>query len=44
MAFVGFVMISANGFSAVINATGDVEPLVANAMDLLEAALVLLFL
>ena len=27
MAFVGFVMISANGFSAVINATGDVEPL-----------------
>ncbi|KGR86709.1 Na+/H+ antiporter family protein [Lysinibacillus odysseyi] len=34
MAFVGFVMISANGFSAVINATGDVEPLVANAMDL----------
>lgn len=34
MAFVGFVMISANGFSAVINATGDIEPLVANAMDL----------
>lgn len=34
MAFVGFVMISANGFSAVINATGDVEPLVANAMEL----------
>jgi putative amino acid transporter len=33
MAFVGFVMISANGFSAVINATGDVEPLVAGAMD-----------
>ena len=36
MAFVGFVMISANGFSAVINATGDVEPLVANAMDLFD--------
>ena len=34
MAFVGFVMISANGFSAVINATGDVESLVANAMDI----------
>lgn len=33
MAFVGFVMISANGFSAVINATGDVEPLVEGAMD-----------
>ncbi len=33
MAFVGFVMISANGFSAVINATGDVEPLVSGAMD-----------
>lgn len=33
MAFVGFVMISANGFSGVINATGDVEPLVAGAMD-----------
>lgn len=34
MAFVGFVMISANGFSAVINATGHVEPLVKNAMAL----------
>lgn len=34
MAFVGFVMISANGFSSVINATGDVDPLVVNAMDL----------
>ena len=34
MAFVGFVMIAANGFSAVINATGDVEPLVANAMEI----------
>lgn len=33
MAFVGFVMISANGFSAVINATGDVETLVSGAMD-----------
>lgn len=34
MAFVGFVMISANGFSAVINATGDVENLVSGAMDI----------
>lgn len=34
MAFVGFVMISANGFSAVLTATGHVEPLVANAMDI----------
>ncbi|MGE7022310.1 Na+/H+ antiporter family protein [Solibacillus cecembensis] len=34
MAFVGFVMIAANGFSAVINATGDVEQLVVGAMDL----------
>lgn len=34
MAFVGFVMISANGFSAVINATGDVETLVSSAMDI----------
>jgi putative amino acid transporter len=34
MAFVGFVMLSANGFSAVINETGDVKPLVANAMEL----------
>ncbi|WP_342574439.1 Na+/H+ antiporter NhaC family protein [Solibacillus sp. FSL K6-1781] len=34
MAFVGFVMISANGFSAVINATGDVKLLVSGAMDI----------
>lgn len=34
MAIVGFVMIAANGFSAVIKATGHVEPLVANAMEL----------
>ena len=36
MAFVGLVMISANGFSSVINATGDVKPLVANAMDIFD--------
>lgn len=36
MAFVGFVMISANGFSAVINATGEVKPLVAGAMDMFD--------
>ncbi|MEK4427481.1 Na+/H+ antiporter family protein [Solibacillus sp. FSL K6-1523] len=34
MAFVGFVMIAANGFSAVINTTGDVESLVAGAMEI----------
>lgn len=34
MAFVGFVMISANGFSSVINATGDVESLVESAVKL----------
>lgn len=34
MAFVGFVMIAANGFSSVITATGDVESLVTGAMDL----------
>lgn len=36
MAFVGFVMISANGFSAVINATGDVETLVSGAMTVFD--------
>ena len=34
MAFIGFVMISANGFAAVIQATGAIEPLVASASDL----------
>lgn len=34
MAFVGFVMISANGFAKVIQATGDVEGLVKGAMDI----------
>ena len=34
MAFVGFVMISANGFSAVLTATGHVESLVSGAMDI----------
>ncbi|MER1999820.1 MAG: Na+/H+ antiporter NhaC family protein [Lysinibacillus sp.] len=34
MAFVGFVMISANGFSAVLTATGDVESLVSGAMEI----------
>ena len=36
MAFVGFVMISANGFSAVLTATGDVESLVSGAMDVFD--------
>lgn len=34
MAFIGFVMISANGFAEVITATGAVEPLVASVSDL----------
>ena len=36
MAFVGFVMITANGFAAVINATGHVESLVEAASKLLS--------
>lgn len=34
MAFIGFVMITANGFASVIQATGAVEPLVASVTDL----------
>lgn len=36
MAFVGFVMITANGFAAVINATGHVESLVEASSGLLK--------
>ncbi|MFJ7738034.1 Na+/H+ antiporter family protein [Lysinibacillus sp. NPDC097287] len=36
MAFIGFVMIAANGFASVINATGHVDSLIASAIDLLE--------
>ena len=36
MAFIGFVIISANGFSAVINATGHVELLVEDTLDMLN--------
>lgn len=36
MAFVGFVIIAANGFSSVINATGDVETLVENTLKILD--------
>lgn len=36
MAFVGFVMIAANGFSAVINTTGDVETLVTKSLEMLN--------
>ncbi|QFG00868.1 sodium:proton antiporter [Psychrobacillus glaciei] len=48
MAFVGFVMITANGFAAVINATGDVESLVNASASLLKgnvsiAVLIMLF-
>ncbi len=34
MAFIGFVMITANGFAAVIQATGAIDPLVASVSDL----------
>lgn len=36
MAFIGFVMIAANGFASVIQATGDIESLVGSASSLLE--------
>lgn len=36
MAFIGFVMISANGFASVINATGHVDSLITNATALLK--------
>lgn len=36
MAFIGFVMITANGFASVIQATGDIELLVASSSSLLE--------
>ncbi len=36
MAFIGFVIIAANGFSSVINATGDVESLVGNTLDIVN--------
>ncbi|RUL54755.1 MULTISPECIES: Na+/H+ antiporter family protein [Lysinibacillus] len=36
MAFIGFVIISANGFSSVINATGHVESLVENTLSILD--------
>lgn len=47
MAFIGFVMIAASGFAAVIRETGAIEPLVSGASDLmgdskLIAALVML--
>ncbi|EPD49520.1 hypothetical protein HMPREF1210_03419 [Paenisporosarcina sp. HGH0030] len=36
MAFIGFVMIAANGFASVIQVTGDIESLVGSASSLLE--------
>lgn len=36
MAFIGFVMITANGFASVINATGHVDSLITSALTLLE--------
>lgn len=35
MAYIGMVMLAANGFAGVINATGDVEPLVNSISDIL---------
>lgn len=36
MAFIGFVMITANGFASVIQATGDIDKLVGSASSLLD--------
>lgn len=36
MAFIGFVMITANGFASVIQATGDIDAMVESASSLLE--------
>ncbi len=36
MAFIGFVMIAANGFAAVINATGDVDSLITSSITILQ--------
>ncbi|MCZ8537658.1 Na+/H+ antiporter family protein [Paenisporosarcina quisquiliarum] len=36
MAFIGFVMITANGFASVIQATGDIEAMVGSVSSLLE--------
>lgn len=36
MAFIGFVMIAANGFASVINATGDVDSLITSSLVYLE--------
>lgn len=36
MAFIGFVMIAANGFAAVINATGDVDSLITSSITTLQ--------
>lgn len=36
MAFIGFVMIAANGFASVINATGHVDSLISSATALLK--------
>lgn len=36
MAFIGFVMIAANGFAAVINATGHVDSLITSSISILK--------
>ena len=39
MAFIGFVMIAANGFASVINATGHVDSLITSATALLNGSI-----
>ncbi|MBK3496590.1 TRAP transporter large permease subunit [Viridibacillus sp. YIM B01967] len=36
MSFIGFVMIAANGFASVINATGDIDSLITSSLSVLE--------
>lgn len=36
MAFIGFVMIAANGFASVINATGDIDGLINGSISILQ--------
>ncbi|MFJ7981725.1 Na+/H+ antiporter family protein [Lysinibacillus xylanilyticus] len=36
MAFIGFVMIAANGFASVINATGDIDGLINGSINILQ--------
>ncbi len=38
MALIGFIMISAQGFASVMNATGDIEPLVTSSAELVQGS------